>query len=369
MKNFNLEYLADCVFIEALYELDDPFVKKAQSVMANVANGIKEHVMSMFDKDRPIASIMAFLGPGILWKLGLPWWLTVAYEVADVLGFDWIGFWDGVKNNIGEFLSTFIHSENKPSEQEMSNKVNAAVNNAAQSNIGGDDIDQEKLKSIISKHPDIINNIKSANEIRSFMHKYKDGGNYIVKEAGSFKFKLIGFFTKLISWIVKTALVSLGFAAAGGAVSSLIGKSPKDQEGRPEQEKESTSQFMQSLSLSPNTPRDFFTNHPNDTSDVWIEKSSIDNIERTLLKWIASAYPQMKQYIPNIYRSNSFRSMISKFKNRNELATGLDILAIPRPYTRKIDIIYDIVKGFVNENQNLTIEDNKENQQTPATNA
>lgn len=340
--SFELNYIADCVYIEAVAK--DTMVKNADGILGSIGSSIMSYVKSLYDPKRPIASVLSFLGPGILFRLGFPW-LGVLYEVADVLGFDWISFWDGVKENISSLLKSITSSGEKPSEAELSSGIDQAVKSSAAQNFHNDP-DLSKLKDLATSGK-LSTDISDARDLMHFASKYQSDKS-IIKTAGipgRFFSKVVKFFVRTISWLVKTALVSLGFAAAGGAISSIF----KTDNSKPNSSPNEEDITPISLKTSPSIPSDLITSHRNDLSNTWIERASIEDIDSLLLSWILQTYPQLKGKQSELLNSSSFSSMRNKFLSRNRLATGLDIISIPKPYTRKIDIVSEIVRGFLSE--------------------
>jgi hypothetical protein len=335
--NPSLEYLADSLIIEALAK--DDIKITAQDIIGSVASGVKEYVESQFDKERPVSSITAFLGSGLLWSMGFKW-MSVLYSVAEALGFDWKTFWSAVGKNITDFVRDIINSGNKSSESDATTKINGIVGDAFINNFTGA-IDKEKLTDIV-KQRKFGNDLNNALEIKAFATNNQN----IIKEAGVlsiFKGKLARFFIRTISWLVKTALISLGFVSATGAVKGLIGYKPsEDNKNSP----------IYNLKVSPDVPEYIFTAHPNDLSNVWIERGDINNISDIIKSWILLVYPQLQSKINNISNSSSFLSMIDKFNQRNRLATGLDLISIPRPYQKKSEIVSEIVNGYLSMQPN-----------------
>jgi hypothetical protein len=346
--NYELEYIADCIFIEAIAK--DPMIKNAEGILSSVFSSVKDYVMSLFDKDRPIASVLAFIGPGILFRLGFPW-LAVIYEVADVLGFDWISFWDSVKSGIANIIKSIISSGSKPSEAELSSNINRTVATSASQHFDNEP-DIGRLKKLINSgklNSSLTTDISNANDLYHFASKYQTDKS-IIKTAGligGFTSKLAKFFIKTISWLIKTALVSLGFAVAGGAVSSIF----KTDKNKPSSAS-SANEDLTPISIRPSQSisQEMLTVHRNDLSNAWIERASIDDIDDILLSWVFDVYPQLSSQRSELEHSSSFNNTRNKFLSRNRLAAGLDIISIPKPYQRKIDIVAEIVRGFLAEN-------------------
>lgn len=354
--NASLEYIADSLIIEALAK-DNSMIITAQdgSISSSVAQSVKSYVESQFDKTRPLASITAFLGRGLLWSMGFKW-MSVLYTVAEALGFDWKSFWSSVGRGITAFVKTLIESKHKASESEASSSVYGVVQNSFANSFSGD-VDKKKLVEIASQGK-FASDMRDALRIKEAAIRIQKNPN-IVKEASIlslFRGKLARFFIKTISWLVKTALISLGLVSVAGAVSGLVGhKNAPGEEDQGDQDDQPNLPKQQRIQPAKNIPQHMLAVHRNDTSSVWIEKIDIDSIEDLLKNWILSVYPQLSSNMDAIENSTSFQSIVNKFNTRNRLAAGLGMLSVPHPYQRKIDIVSSIVNGLSQENLSQSV--------------
>ena len=343
--NASLEYLADSLFIEALAKNDSMIVLAQQDIIGSVAESVKNYVSDIYDPNRKLASIMAFIGPGLLWKLNFPW-LSVLYTVAEALGFDWKSFWSDVGRGIVRFVRAIISSGTKAAPDEMNTQVNDVVSTSFNNNFTGE-IDKTKLMNIALQNK-LGADISNAMELKVFALEFRKNKNLIkTAQASLLRGKLARFFIKTITWLVKTALISLGFGSAAAAVSGLLGVNRE-----PSEDNDS----LNALEVSPNAPGEMFEVHPNDMSRVWIERGDINSIDGLLKNWIVSIYPQLNDKIDEVASSSGYRSMLAKFRERNSLAMGLGMLSIPRPYQRKADIVSEIVSQYLREHPQKSTE-------------
>jgi hypothetical protein len=366
--NASLEYIADSLIIEKL-AANGGMIVIAQDggIVSSIASNIKNYVLSIFDKDRPISSIMSFLGPGILFKLGFPW-MSVLYTAAEAFGFDWKGFWSSVGQGITTFVKTILSSGKPADENEAAQKVNETVANAFNSNFSGQ-IDKDKLEDLAKNNTFKADDGKFSSDLNNALELKKLAIEYnrtktFTKVAGITS-KLAGFFIKIISWVVKTALISLGFVSAAGAVRGLLGIKPDNSNaplgGGSSNDNTNislTKQPIRSLKISPSVSPEMFTVHSNDMSSVWMEHGDISNIDDMLISWVLNIYPQLKDYEDKIKSSSNFQTIVSRFEDRNKLSSGTGMVSVPRPYERKADIVSPIVNGFLSQN-NITLNDNQ----------
>jgi hypothetical protein len=318
--------------------------------MGSIAGGIESYVKSIYDPRRPAASIAAFIAPGLLWKLRFHW-LMILYTVAEALGFDWKSFWSTVGRGIASLVKPFLGLNGRvrkkiPGDVATSH-IRDVVNNAFSNNFSGE-VDTGALLNIVKKHK-FDSDINEALDIKSVALKLQN--NPIIKEAigipSVFKMKLVRFFTKIIVWLVITSLVSLGLVSAAGAASGAIKHFTDSEDGEESAENNEGDQPIYKLTVSPNAPQDMFTVHPNNMSNVWLERGDINNINNILVGWVKSIYPTLN--IENIQSSSAFNSVLNKFRTRNRLASGLGVISIPRPYERKADVVSAIVNEFLRQ--------------------
>lgn len=349
---YELELIADQVYIETLAR--DPSIKTAQSVIGGAADaiigGVVSFVKEQWDPNRPVESVANFLVPGLLWATGLRW-IGVAYTVAEALGMDMKGFWTKIKDGIMSLVSgIFTAKKADPSyhmsEEEASGKIKSVVSNAMEGSATGKE-DKQKLEELAKEHS-FKNDVNDALEVKAFALRLQKNplASSIIKEA-QFMSKIVGFFIRLISFLIRKAFVSLGIISVIGGATGLLGlqKKPEASPGEPGQaQSESTQQPKTTYKMSPNIPHELFDVHRNEPGSVWIEKGRIDNIESILTNWVVSAYPDVNP--DKLKDAPSFQAMVSKFNSRNSLAHGIDILAVPKPFERKIDIVFSIVQGL-----------------------
>ena len=345
----SLNYLSESLIIEALAKDDKKIaIADTSGIMSSIAGSIADFVKSMWNPDEPFSSIMAFMGPGLLFRLGMPW-VSVIYTLAEVLGFDWIGFWHTVGEGIVDFVKGIKQSGGSVDENTGSDKVKTIVAQAMQQHFTGSP-NWEKVKDIATNPSKYLS--KQSDLQISFYFKKLAGQNKIVKNASIIS-SLIRFFSGKISWLIITALISLGFISAGGATKAIFNKTVGDED--------SSSSGSSSSTISGNSPiyklkmnpdaTDLFEIHHNDMSSSWIEHGDISNIDDIIINWITELYPQLSQVQEEIKNSPTFQSVVSAFRNRNSLSAGTGIFSVPRPYERKADVVSPIVNDFIKANQ------------------
>lgn len=340
-----MTYLAATLYINKLYQEQQPKIALAQSggFIDNVLSGIKEYISNKYKPEKPFASIIGFLGPGLLFRLGFPW-LALAYEVADALGFDWIGFWDSIKNSVIEIIKASWSAKEKPSQEEMHQKITAATDQALDQNIS-DKIDEEKLNELAKKSQGV--SMPTSTGSNNIFYLIKQAG--LLGSAVRSRGILSRIFRKIIPWTITTALVSLGFAVGGGAVRGAVGiKNTPTEDDSSSGQASTARDLISAQKISPSTSPNLFEFNRNDEGSVWLEKGNINDIQNIMSSWIFNAYPQFNNEKEQIINSPSFIEIENMFKSRNKLASGLGIYSVPKPFERKIDIVSYIINRYLN---------------------
>lgn len=328
--NGRLVHIANGAVLESFANDSKISLGQTSSYLHAAEGAIKSYVDSTFDKTRPIASLASFITGGLLWSLKSKK-LAILYMVAGALGFDWKAFWDALGKSIVAVVQE-IHGGKPTTDEDATNKVNQVVESSFPQHFTG--------KVDMSKVLDLAKRVFAEDLDNALKIKKYSSNRELIKNAGIAS-KLISFFTSAISWAVKAALVAAGLWVGGKAVKKMIDGKPAPEEGAETQEVPASK-----LKLSPNASPDLFTPHRNDLSSVWIEHGDIDEIEDTIIDWVINAYPQLARYEDSIKTSSEFQAMVSAFKQRNRLASGLGLVSIPRPYQRKIDIVFRIVNSL-----------------------
>jgi hypothetical protein len=324
--------------------------------MSNIASGIKDYVLKMYHPDDPVDSILAFIAPGMLAASGFGW-IAFIYEVAEVLGFDFVGFFSTIRQDLKELIQSLVEHKGGVSQDEIYSKVKSATTNAAQQHFNGE-ADMSKLPALALQAPNFLADVQDAQDVKSFAIS-KLPISSILKTAGImslFKGKLARLFIKMVSWLITSALIALGFAAAAGATKSLVGDSSSPTESDNSFSETSISpqaeqvmNMIRAKSISP----DLTQTHANGIQNVWIESGDVDEVPQMIMGWIEEVYPDLKQHQSAIMNSTVMRNIIQLFNKRNAVSSGSGIIAFPKPFISKLDIINQIVGAFLNQNPNL----------------
>lgn len=314
-----LQYIADTILIESLVREDGKIAIAQDSSAPSPVGSLKSYVSSIFNKDKPISSIMALFTDGLLFSLGGTK-LKILYLLAKAFGLNFQGFWHTVGTDVAEFVKEILSSGKKADASATAAKANEIATNAVSASFT-ETPDQSKIKELADK-----------GMLKAFSIEYNSN---LVKTA-SITSKIAGVLIRIVGWLIITVIGMIGLAE----ITKLF--SGKDSE------KEETAQSTGKLiKISPDAPSELFSIHRNNMSSIWIEHGNVEDIENILKGWIFSAYPQLKKYENLLTTSPAFQSMVDKFQERNKLASGLGMISIPRPYQRKIDIVSMIVGSFL----------------------
>jgi hypothetical protein len=336
----DLNSLADEIIFDELLLDSSTLIVNAQD-KSSFFGGVTSYLKSLYDPEKPISSIMSFMGPGLLLRAGFPW-VAVIYELMSALGFDWKSLWYKLGTSIAGIVKEAKTSG--ATVDEISPQIDDAIETHVSNGFTGD-MDADKVKDILGK------GLVSENSTTLSLTSFGADIQYNLIKQASVKSKLIKWLISKLSWLVKTALISLGIVGAGAVVSGLAGGakplgglvdgSGSETPSTPEQP---------NIPLSTKAPRELFTFNRNDLSSVWIEAGDINNISNEIMTWILSAYPQLDSKKDKIQSSSGFQDILKKFNDRNRLASGTGLLAVPRPYQRRIDIVNSIISPFTKEN-------------------
>ncbi len=364
MRKSDLQFVRDTLLMQKL--LHEPSMHKtAQDGIAGVLSAVEGVVKGIYDPKAPVESILAFIGPGLLWVFGFKKF-AVLYELAGALGFNWTEFFESIKEKLKPLLTSLVE-ERKTSSQNTralekfataidTDHITAIVQEAAEAAFSGE-VDVDKLEEAVDKYGSIDDMLYA----KKFAQKYgassptmqsrilsimqSVGGNRVRKG-------ILGIIIKFFSWILAAILISCGFAAVGGLASSILGikKAPEDKSstttttsGEPTKQdtipaKSQPTNPNVKLFLNPDASQELFTTTYNDDKHIWLMHKNISAMSDALVEWAQELYPQFKD--KQLITSNpEFNHTVQMFKDRNK-NTQVDLLAVPPPF-RSIKEIVD----------------------------
>lgn len=331
MNKIDLQFIRDTQLMERLAR--DPMHKSAQE--GSVSSLITSEVQKIYDPKNPVSSILAFIGPGLLWMTGFKW-LAVIYEVADAFGFNWTQFFTDIKNKLEPLLTGLVNGEGKSAAD-----VNTIVQEAAAS-ADSDNIDAAKIQDVAEKYaPASVNDMlfikKLALTAIALPSVYEAIKLFLGTIVGKrLRRGVTGFIVKSVAWVIAAIIIAAGFKLVGSTAAKALNIG---QDKKPAVNPYANETFT--LAVNPNADQHLFTNNYNDDSHVWLINLNISHLPDTLVQWAQQIYPQLDDI--NLIRSSpKFQDTVQAFRDRNKGADNLEILAVPEPFRS----IKDIVDSF-----------------------
>lgn len=304
--------------------------------ISKAIGGIKDAVGGLWDGKKPLASVLSFLGPGLLYLLPGSSMLILAYELAGAVGFDWIGFWDSL---IKEVANLFENTKNdKLTKDEVQSKATNITEQLLDSHVDENKVDDKKVEELSKKMGGQIQ--VNSDELFNLKIIKNSGilGSLVTKSRGIVR----AIFSKVIPWLITTAAISLGFTAATGAAKGVLGLTKEK-----EPEVSSERDFIRSIPQSSTMSKEMTEFNNNGPGSVWIENGNVNSIKSYLTNWILNVYPQFKSEISQIENSPIFIQVENMFFTRNKMAEQLQIYSVPKPFEKKIDVVTYIISGYL----------------------
>ena len=319
-------------------------LSQAQSVTDEARGAIGNFVHEHYDPNNKIASIAAFLTPGLLFKTGFRT-IAVIVMIAEALGFDLRGFW----TEVVDYITSFFKQHGEGAALPLNNIVSSTFDKHFTGEPDPKQINALQQQHVFSAKEYAL--IKQGRVSKSIFTKLKD--------------KLV----PIIVWVMKVGLMSVGFNIAIDTTKHFLGTdkpadasqespssgAPQQAQQSPESEADEYRQYQQQQQvqqkLNYQPTQELIEMHKNDMNDVWLLEVDMSNLENELLRWILTAYPTFKEknFVSEIQSSTPFKDVVALFWRRNKLAPGLGVLAVPRPFERKIDIVNAIVGALINQ--------------------
>lgn len=330
-----VQYLADTLLLEKLATIEYGITKNAGllSEVINFTTSIGSSVISDVEqkvKEKGVLEVLGeYFAEGAVIKLLGPWGGLIA-ATAEAFGF-----------NIGEFIGTVFSyvkdkiENNQPVNLDEINQIGQKVSNAA---------NKDMLYSL--RKAEFEGTIVKNGGILDFFLKGKSG-----------KMILVG----IITWILKRILYGAGVTEITKAVKDKVTdhSNEKDSENTSQNQNSEESAHPVKVNLPPVIPNHFTSSgdgnqyHINDGSTVWVVPLLNKSIEKTLVWWASTIYPELKGQESQLTQSNSFNNMVSI------LQAGLeqdhpDYLTIPQGLHSRKDVV-DRFAGSIklNDSQGL----------------
>lgn len=346
MRRAELQFIKDTQEMELLF-YDPSMVKNAQD-FSGIMKSVKDHISGMYDPNNPVESFLSFMGPGILYTLGFPG-MSIIFGIAQALGFDWTKFFVSIKEKLRPLITSLVNGGSTDQST-----INSIIQDSA-GEAATDNLNVEQLKEIVEKYSSLQNMLiikkiaYRATVDDNFMHNIE---KWLGKASGHRLRKgVMGFIIRLMSWVLTAALVSVGFAVAGGVVSHFVGSNKPSEKSDTVQNTNVEADVPNKSETKPNKQTvlvlnkaadpELFNTTFNDNNHVWLLNHNVNNIKNLLIQWAQELYPQLSNSSA-FTSSSAFNNTLKLFQDRNKGAENLELLAVPQPFKS----IKEIVDSF-----------------------
>ena len=350
----DIQYVTDTFLIERILESinsDDSFnrfasfSKKSEFDIGSILSAAKSNIMNTFGGDdlkglspeNRTKTILKFLAPAFLFRLNpLLGILYVGFQMLSDMKLIDVDI-DSVYEKIKSTIEPALEAGKAISPGE--------INDSAISMLGT--VVAFNQSALFIKEAE-FENIKKADG--NFGKAWKDQPFIADKNKSWFLrlFQALGkgrcsnIFVGIFVWLIKTALLSAGLLAVGGAAASILGANkPAEETGK----QEGSSGFIQTnFSNAPKSTGFGSKVYKINPGDLWLENLYGDSIEDRVLQWAVQSYPQLNQYQDIILRTPSFKTVVSRLSQNYR--SGQQQISIPDPY-KKVDDVLSVFIGDV----------------------
>jgi len=348
-----IQYVADTILLEQMLqvfaEFNEPSMEKyafdLASVLPSIGNWVSSHTGEKF-RDEPnsmLRTIEDLVVPGI--AFGIHPLLGALVSVAEYFGYDLTAIYEKIKSAIMPDLK-----EGKPVSAE---KINAAAQAAIPA--------EAPTESTLEPPPeegeadDLLYPLKAMRDRGELTKEALFGlggpargtkakawdtkGNWFNPLKGLlqiFGARRGNIIVGLLSWFLKTILLSAGLLAVGGAVASAFSKKTPG-----EQQPESTTTTApatQAPSFQIPAPTGagsyIYKKSPGDT---WVEELGGLQPHEMVLNWAIQSYPSLNQYKSIILSTPSFWNAVRSVTE--DWRPGDSEVVVPDPYKTRDDVV------------------------------
>lgn len=314
MVKGDVQYLADSLLLEKLATIEYGLTKNAGLIdmFSSLFSSIKNDIAEKVNKNGLLPTLAGYLTEGAIISL-LGFWGTPIAAAASLFGFD-----------IGDFATTIFNS------------IKDRVENGESINLN--EINQKGRELGKAAHNDMFYILRKAEFEGS-----------IVKNGGMLDFFLKGKTGKslvvaIITWVIKSILIGAGVSEGTSAVKHEVAKHIDPSEDAEQTQNSQESAHPIKVNLPPIIPNSFNASgdgnqyHINDGSTVWVVPLLNQSIEKTLIWWTMTIYPELKGHESELTQSNSFNNMVSTLRSGIE-ENHPDYLTIPQGLHSRKDVV------------------------------
>lgn len=369
MRRDELQYLADSILIENLFQAEYGLTKHAglfdELGLAGIGSSIKGFVQSQVRDDAPggkVGSVLALMTPAVIFRINPL--MGGLYLVASQIGFD-------IQSVISKIVSVVKEKLGK-GESLTSADVTAIGKTAIAAEAG------PETTAAPDDFLEPLRKLSAAGGFSKFAQSYgKDeilsklfGGSkgpglpkipWLMGGSGSVinrifgtlfslptgKGKIMWVIGGIIIWTIKTILIGAGLLAGAGAISGLIKKDNKEEikETTPAPESSTIKkENPESIQVAP-SEKIAPTTAPNN-KEIWVVPL-VGTIEDTLWAWVEDLYPKLSQ-VPSIKEkvldSPQFRAVVNQLSDPKKL--GKRTLVMPEQFNSRKEVVDLFIKDI-----------------------
>jgi hypothetical protein len=336
----DIQFVIDSFLIERTFQIlaeaeqsEDPLRKYAYdlgSLLETLKGGIQSFVQQNVDTSSPsntARTVLNLLAPAVFFRLHPV--LGVLMTVSQLFGLDLVSIYQRIVNTI----SPLIQSGQPVSAAQVNEAARSALP-ALSDTVEGDIPATANLM-------DPLYDIYKNGEIKTLLQKEAvSGTNSQSPLVRMFSFLgprrggslLVG----ILSWFIKTILMSAGMLAVGGVAASILGLKPTGTTGNAEQVQQTGFYGAPGIKMPAPTNAGSINNRPN-PDDLWVENLNGEQPYQRVVDWVIQSYPDLNQYQHIIVRTPSFWNVVSTLTD--EWRPGQYQWVIPNPYKTKNEIL------------------------------
>ncbi len=331
----DIQFVADSFLLERTFQIlakaehgEGPLRKYAfdlGSLLETLKGGIQSFVQQNIDTSSPgntANTVINLLAPAVFFRLHPV--LGVLMTVGQLFGLD-----------LGSIYQRIV-SLITPTLQSGQQVTAAQVNDAARAALPSLPDSTEVQASLL----DSLYNFQKSGELESILRKDAVASqqsplvrmfSFLGPRRGSNL--LVG----ILSWFIKTILMSAGMLAVGGVAASVLGLHPTGTTGRVEQTGSGqTGAIAPGVNVPAPTSAGSWNFKPK-PNDLWVENLNGDQPYQRVVDWVAESYPDLSQYQDIIVRTPSFWNVVRGLTG--EWRPGQSQWVIPDPYKTRNEIL------------------------------
>jgi hypothetical protein len=334
----DIQFVADSFLIERTFQIlaeagEGPLRKYAfdlGSLLDILKGGIQSFVKQNIDTSSPgntTNTVINLLAPAVFFRLHPV--LGVLMTVGQLFDLD-LG---SIYQRIVSFITPTLQSGQQVTAAQVNEAARAALPSVS-------DALPESAEPVTANLLGSLYDLQKSGELEILLKKEAISKNesplvrmfsFLGRRKGSSL--LIG----ILSWFIKTILMSAGMLAVGGMAASVLGLHPTGTTGRTDQSGGQTGVSTVSGINIPAPTSAGARNFKPKPNDLWVENLNGEQPYQRIVDWAMESYPDLSQYQDIIVRTPSFWNVVSELIN--EWSPGHSQWVIPDPYKTRNEIL------------------------------